>query len=63
MLPSLAVFALLAQVRWEVGAILAVGNALGAYGATRLQIATGEGVVRAIFAVAVVAMAVQLLRG
>ena len=61
MLPTLLVFALLDQVRWEVGLILALGNALGAWGATRLQIARGEGPVRWVFAVAVVVMAIKLV--
>jgi len=63
MVPSLMVFALQDQVRWDAGLILAVGTAGGAWAATRLQIARGEGIVRAIFAVAVLAMAVKLAIG
>ncbi|MFH1811939.1 MAG: sulfite exporter TauE/SafE family protein [Pseudomonadota bacterium] len=61
MIPSLAVFAWQGQVQWLAGAMLAVGTALGAVLATRLQIARGEKIVRAVFAVAVVAMAVKLV--
>lgn len=63
MLPSLAVFAWQGQVQWRAGLLLAVGTALGAVLATRLQIARGERVVRAVFAVAVVVMAVKLVWG
>jgi len=45
------------------GAVLAVGNSFGGWLGTRLQITRGEGVVRVVFAVAVVAMAVKLVVG
>jgi len=61
MVPSLAVFALTGQVLWLAGAVLAIGNSLGGWLGTRVQISRGEGIVRIIFAVAVVAMAVRLL--
>ena len=61
MLPSLAVFALMDEVRWLAGALLGVGTALGGWLATRAQIKRGEGVVRVVFALAVVAMAVRLV--
>ena len=63
MVPSLLVFAATGQVRWLAGATLAVGNSLGGWIGTRFQITRGEGVVRVVFAVAVVAMAVKLLIG
>jgi hypothetical protein len=63
MIPSLVVFAWLGQVAWLAGSLLAAGSALGAWLAARLQLARGEGVVRAVFAVAVVAMALKLLWG
>lgn len=61
--PSLLVFAATGQVRWLAGAVLAVGNSVGGWLGTRVQIARGEGVVRVVFAVAVVAMAIKLLVG
>jgi uncharacterized membrane protein YfcA len=61
MLPSLAVFALLDQVLWVAGLVLAVGNGTGAFIATRLQVKKGEGPVRVVFAIAIVAMAVKLV--
>ncbi len=63
MVPSLLVFVATGQVRWLAGAALAVGNSLGGWLGTRFQISRGEGVVRIVFAVAVVAMAVKLLLG
>jgi uncharacterized membrane protein YfcA len=63
MVPSLLVFAVTGQVRWLAGAVLAVGNSFGGWLGTRLQITRGEGVVRVVFAVAVVAMAVRLVVG
>ena len=63
MVPSLLVFAATGQVRWLAGAVLAVGNSLGGWIGTRFQIARGEGVVRLVFSVAVVAMAIKLVIG
>lgn len=63
MVPSLLVFVATGQVRWLAGAALAAGNSLGGWLGTRFQISRGEGVVRIVFAVAVVAMAVKLLLG
>ncbi len=61
MLPSLLIFAAKDQVLWPAGGFLAAGNAAGAWVATRTQIERGEGVVRWVFAVAVLAMAVKLV--
>ncbi|MGD8440604.1 MAG: sulfite exporter TauE/SafE family protein [Holophagae bacterium] len=63
MVPSLLVFVATGQVRWLAGVALAAGNSLGGWLGTRFQISRGEGVVRIVFAVAVVAMAVKLLLG
>ena len=63
MVPSLLVFAVTGQVRWLAGAALAIGNSFGGWIGTRVQITRGEGVVRVVFAVAVVAMAIKLLIG
>lgn len=61
MIPSLVIFAVLEQVNWIAGALLAVGNATGAWIGTRLQISRGESVVRVIFSLAVVALVIKLL--
>ena len=63
MVPSLLVFVATGNVRWLAGAALAVGNSLGGWIGTRVQITRGEGVVRVVFAAAVVAMAIKLLIG
>jgi uncharacterized membrane protein YfcA len=63
MLPSLLVFALQDQVDWLAGGILAIGTAGGAWIATHLQVKKGERVVRAVFLVAVLAMAARLAIG
>lgn len=60
-LPALAVFVYANQVNWLAGLVLAAGNAAGAIVATRLQIKKGEGPVRVVFALAVVAMAIKLI--
>lgn len=61
MLPSLVVFALLEQVDWASGALLALGNAFGGWLGTRVQLSRGEGIVRVVFAIAVVGMVVRLI--
>jgi len=63
MVPSLFVFAATGQVRWLAGGVLAVGNSVGGWLGTRFQISRGEGVVRVVFAVAVIAMAIKLILG
>lgn len=63
MVPSLLVFAATGQVRWLAGAALAVGTSIGGWIGTTFQISRGDGVVRVVFAVAVVVMAVKLLLG
>ena len=63
MLPSLIVFALEGKVVWLAGLTLAVGNSTGAWIATKVQIERGEGSIRVVFAVAVLAMAVKLVLG
>lgn len=61
MLPSLVVFALLEQVDWTAGALLALGNAFGGWLGARVQLSRGEGVVRVVFAIAVVGMVIRLI--
>jgi len=62
-LPALAVFAFTDQVWWLMGLALAVGNTAGAWIATHVAVTRGEGVIRAVFAAAVIAMAVRLVIG
>ncbi len=60
MIPSLLVFAVLDRVLWLPGLALALGTAMGAILATRLQVKKGEGPIRVVFSLAIVAMAVKL---
>jgi hypothetical protein len=61
MLPSLAVFAALGEVRWIPGTALALGHAVGGWLGTRVQLSRGEKVVKVVFALAVVAMCIKLV--
>lgn len=61
MLPSLVVFALLDNVDWTAGALLAIGNAFGGWLGTRVQLSRGEGIIRIVFAFAVLGMVVRLV--
>lgn len=61
MLPSLLVFALQGQVTWLAGGMLAVGNAVGGWAGTRVQISRGQKLIRVIFGLAVAAMVVKLV--
>jgi uncharacterized membrane protein YfcA len=60
-IPALLVFALQAKVWWLGGLALAVGNALGAWLATRVTIIHGERAIRVVFVAAVIAMGVKLI--
>ena len=62
-IPALFVFALQAKVWWLGGLALAVGNATGAWLATRVTITHGERAIRVVFVAAVIAMGVKLILG
>jgi len=62
-LPALLVFVYYGTVHWFAGLALAAGTAVGGLLATRMQVKKGEGPVRIIFAIAVVAMATKLALG
>ena len=55
------VFVWQGQVDWRAGAILAVGNATGAWISTHLQIRKGENFIRLVFLGAILIMAIDLL--
>lgn len=59
---ALAVFVVNDQVRWSVGLILAVGNMLGAWVASRMAVKRGAGFVRWIL-IGVVAVSAVILLG
>lgn len=63
MVPSLAVFAVTGQVEWLAGCVLALGNATGGWLGAHVSVKGGERVIKIVFAVAVVAMAVKLVVG
>jgi len=62
-IPALLVFALEGKVWWLGGLALAVGNALGAWLATRVTMTHGERAIRVVFTAAVIAMGVKLILG
>jgi len=62
-LAALLIFAIRGQVLWSAGLVLAVGNALGGWIATRLALKRGEGLIRWILYVVLVVMAIKLLLG
>jgi hypothetical protein len=63
MVPSLLVFALSGEVDWLAGSLLAAGNAAGAWAGSNVAVKGGDKVIRIVFAIAVVAMAVKLAVG
>ena len=58
---ALAIFAWQSQILWLVGLTLAAGNGIGGWLGARVTLSRGEGVIRAVFVIAVAAMAVSLL--
>ncbi len=60
-LVALGIFALQGHVRWLPGLMLAVGNALGGYAATRVAIRKGDRFIKGVLTVVLVVMAVKLL--
>jgi uncharacterized membrane protein YfcA len=62
-IPALVVFAVQGKVWWLGGLALAMGNAAGAWIATRVTIIHGERAVRGVFIVAVIAMGLKLIVG
>ncbi len=58
---ALAIFAWQSEILWLAGLALAVGNSAGGWLGARLTISRGEPLIRAVFIVAVAAMAVSLL--
>lgn len=62
-IPALTVFIITGNVAWGTGLALAAGNASGAVLGTRLSVTRGERAIRVVVAVALVLMAIRLLRG
>jgi len=59
-LAALTVFVLNDKVIWEVGLILAVGNGIGAWLASRISVNKGDGFIKTFLVVMVVIMAIKL---
>lgn len=62
-IPALLVFALEGKVWWFGGLALAVGNAFGAWLATRVTVTHGDRAIRIVFTAAVIAMGIKLIVG
>ena len=60
-IPALAIFAWQSHILWMAGLALALGNSAGGWMGARLTVSRGEPLIRAVFLVAVAAMAVSLL--
>lgn len=60
--PALLVFALTGNVDWRVGFVLAAGYGAGGLLGSRLSVRGGDRVIRIVVGLALLAMAVQLLR-
>ena len=58
---ALLLFALRGQVNWILGLVLAAGNAIGAWVASRLAVQKGERLVRIVLGVMLVVLAVRYL--
>jgi uncharacterized membrane protein YfcA len=59
-LSALAVFVLNDKVNWVVGLILAVGNGIGAWVASRFSVYKGEGFIKSFMIVMIIIMAIKL---
>ncbi|GGD40149.1 sulfite exporter TauE/SafE family protein [Muriicola marianensis] len=59
-LAALAVFVFNDKVIWKVGAVLALGNGLGAWFSSRVSVKKGDGFIKTFLVVMVVLMAIKL---
>jgi len=60
--PSITIFMLTGNVKWSYGLMLAAGNATGAWWSAKLSVRKGEKVIRIVLLVAMLIMALKLLR-
>jgi len=60
MLSALLVFALNDKVQWAVGLVLAIGNGVGAWVASRFSVKRGDGFIRGFLIIMVGVMAIRL---
>jgi uncharacterized membrane protein YfcA len=47
-------------VIWKVGAVLAIGNGLGAWFSSRVSVKKGDGFIKTFLVIMVIAMAIKL---
>ncbi len=59
-LAALSIFILNDKVNWEVGLILATGNGIGAWIASRVSVSKGDKFIKSFLVVIIVAMAIKL---
>jgi uncharacterized membrane protein YfcA len=59
-LSALVVFILNDKVNWTVGLILAIGNGLGAWVASRFSVKKGDGFIKTFMIIMIAAMAIKL---
>jgi uncharacterized membrane protein YfcA len=57
---AVAVFAYNDKINWEVGLVLAIGNSLGGWFASRWSVKKGDTLVKKFLIVMVIAMAIKL---
>lgn len=60
MVSALIVFVINDQVNWKIGLILAIGNGSGAWLASRVSVAKGDGFIKTFLIVMVVILAIKL---
>jgi uncharacterized membrane protein YfcA len=58
---ALVVFASRVEILWQLGAVLAVGNSIGGWLATRAQISKGQGLIRTVLNVVLVIFIIKLI--
>lgn len=62
MIPSLIIFIVTGNVHWGFGIALSLGNAIGGWWGAKVQVKGGERIIRLVLAVAIVIMAIKLLK-
>jgi len=58
---ALAIFAVNGNVIWLPAIVLAIGTSIGAYISTHLAVKKGQGIIKVIFTIAIIALAIKLL--
>jgi len=61
-IPALIVFIVTDNVNWFLGLSLAVGNALGGWWGAKMSVKKGEGFIKGVLIIAILIMALRLLK-